>query len=501
MDDGCGSGHIPAMDQISLVRCNAIAGYARNPAVQLVGDELCHFELDAGRIVGMMLRDRTDGDFTGIVFAPDRKLRFRYVAQSTFNEDPQAAFAAFAQVMQEAADAPAEAHYQDEDAGEPVDFFTPVHEADRLHPDFVSLISEEANSPARGIIEKMMRWYEDVDGNFIEQFQTTGFDQRIWELYLFATLVELGYVFDREQPMPDFVCTGLVGGFSLEAVTVAPTRQGAVIVPPPPRDTPEEDLDFVEQYMPIKFGSALYSKLCKRYWEKPHVAGRPFVLAVADFSSPDAMYNSAPSLERYLFGYWHEGVVDENGTLTIVPHKIEQHAFGGKTIPSGFFRIADAANVSAVVSSPAGDLSKFNRMGVLAGFGSGHVALIREGNLPAPDPNATAPLRFQALVNAPDYVESWVESMNVYHNPGAVHRLDPALMPGAAHHDCWQDGQVTSSLPEMHPFGTSTAAETQVDVASIVEEWGDGAVKIWSDDKWLRWSEFLKSRETIGQGT
>jgi len=42
-----------------------------------------------------------------------------------------------------------------------------------------------------------MRWYEDVDGNFIEQFQTTGFDARIWELYLFAAFRELLYAIDR----------------------------------------------------------------------------------------------------------------------------------------------------------------------------------------------------------------------------------------------------------------------------------------------------------------
>ena len=43
----------------------------------------------------------------------------------------------------------------------------------------------------------MMRWHEDADGNLIEQFQTSGFDARIWELYLFAALSEAGYGIDR----------------------------------------------------------------------------------------------------------------------------------------------------------------------------------------------------------------------------------------------------------------------------------------------------------------
>lgn len=46
----------------------------------------------------------------------------------------------------------------------------------------------------------MMRWHQDVDGNFIEQVQSNGFDARIWELYLFATLTEAGL--EVTQPVP-----------------------------------------------------------------------------------------------------------------------------------------------------------------------------------------------------------------------------------------------------------------------------------------------------------
>lgn len=87
-----------------------------------------------------------------------------------------------------------------------------------------------------------MRWYEDVDGNFIEQFQTTAFDARLWELYLFATLVEMGYVFDRTKAAPDFIARGLYGTFALEAVTVNQTRdKTGAIVTPPEIDTPEQE--------------------------------------------------------------------------------------------------------------------------------------------------------------------------------------------------------------------------------------------------------------------
>src|SRR5216684_2810968 len=50
-----------------------------------------------------------------------------------------------------------------------------------------------------------------------------------------------------------------------------------------------QDKKFVVLYMPIKFGSALKSKLDKKYWEKPHLAGMPLMFAIQDFSAPPSM--------------------------------------------------------------------------------------------------------------------------------------------------------------------------------------------------------------------
>ena len=77
-------------------------------------------------------------------------------------------------------------------------------------------------SAARAVITALMRWHEDVDGNFIDQFQTAGFDARLWELYLFATLTEANLAIDRPKPAPDFVAQGLHGQFAIEATTVNP---------------------------------------------------------------------------------------------------------------------------------------------------------------------------------------------------------------------------------------------------------------------------------------
>lgn len=67
-------------------------------------------------------------------------------------------------------DEPEEFHHQGDERGEPVDFFTPMHAPEVLHPDFQQVASEIGFFPARGIIEPMMRWHEDlgVDSGWVQ---------------------------------------------------------------------------------------------------------------------------------------------------------------------------------------------------------------------------------------------------------------------------------------------------------------------------------------------
>lgn len=258
-----------------------------------------------------------------------------------------------------------------------------------------------------------MRWHEDLDGNFVEQFQSTAFDQRIWELYLFATLTELGYVLDREHHVPDFIAGGLLGQMAIEAVTVGPTRDGAVVVPPPPTDTVEQARAYLSDYMPIKYGSSLFTKLRKEYWKRPQIDGLPLVFAIADFSSPGPMKHTGSALERYLYGYSWETIIDEDGKAVSKTNKISEHRWGEKVIPSGFFDLPDAENISAVIFSNAGTIAKFNRIGLLSGFGAKDILMIREGACINNGPG-TAPNLFRSLVNAVDYRETWVEGLDVF---------------------------------------------------------------------------------------
>jgi hypothetical protein len=445
------------MKKISPIRFDALAGYARQPYASYMAEEIGWYEHEDERVLGLLVRDRGDNDFSGLIFARDRKLRFRIVDMTGFYTRPRDAEVALRREMERIAAEPDTEYDQGDEAGVPVDFFTPVVRPNRLNPDFVRLRDSEGYSAARGIIEPMMRWYEDADGNFVEQFQTTGFDARIWELYLFAAFSEMGYYIDRSNAIPDFICDSPMATFCVEATTVNATRdRSGAIVPEPEESTPEEMDAYLNGYMAIKFGSALTSKLTKKYWERPNVAGKPLIFAVQDFSSLLSMLRTRTAFERYITGYAHDWERDADGTLIIHPRKIGSHRWGAKVIQSGFFELPDAENVSAVIFSNSGTISKFDRMGMLAGFGSKGIRLVRTGYAMSHDPNATQPIKFQHVVNDPDYHETWCEGLDVWHNPKAKYPIDPDLLPGVAHYHLLPDGQVESFVPDWHPLGSIT---------------------------------------------
>lgn len=330
-----------------------------------------------------------------------------------------------------------------------VDFFTPITSEAEQHPSFRVLVSDPRYSPAREMIAAMMRYHQDADGNFVQQFQTTAFDARLWELYLFAVFTELGFVGIGEGAAADFVLTSLRGDLGVEATTANPP-QGEAEVPPL---TPETFGDYLGEYVPIKLARALKKKLRKArpYWTEPGMADTPFALAIQDFHAPAAMTRIVPAATELAFGVRHS-IRDGHRHI----EWIERHAYGAATEPSGFFfRYPGAENVSALLINPQGTLVKFNRLGYLAGFGDRRVRMVRKGIRRCDGDADRRPRNFVDRVHTEGYVETWVEGMVVLHNPTARIPLDPKLLPGATHEFLEQDGRIMSLLPPEPPTYTS----------------------------------------------
>ena len=162
---------------------------------------------------------------------------------------------------------------------------------------------------------------------------------------------------------------------------------------------------------------------------------------------------SHSSLLMYLYGIKHEHEYVDN-KLVITPEKIDFHYKGEEPIPSGFFEQENSENISAVLSTSCGTISKFNRIGRQAGFGAKDVIMLRTGTCHNHDPNAALPKMFKYYVNE-QAKEIWGEGISIYHNPNAKHPLEPGFFNQVAHHH-FEKGQIVSYLPDFFPYNSFT---------------------------------------------
>ncbi|BCN53436.1 hypothetical protein RE9425_18260 [Prescottella equi] len=443
------------MREISRLRWNALVAYGKDPLSAFMLEELAWFESDDGRALATLVVD-TDREYHALILARDGMERFRAIAITGPFESLQLALSGLNYKLGELLPNLEELRIQDDENGKSVDFFTPMVPEWKLHPSFRRLASGDDFSAAREIIGEMMRWYEDADGNFVEQFQTTGFDARLWELYLFAALTEAGLHVSRPTPAPDMLARGVRGEFALEATTINPSRSpdGLPRMPPIPRNR-EEIEAYERHYLPIRYAGPLITKLNKEYWNRPAAVGKPLVLAIQDFHAPFSMRYSFPALSTYLYGLIYEPRRDTDGRLVVDAAPIPNHTWGTKVVQSGFFSQPGAENISAVIFNNAGTLHKFNRMGVGAGFGADTVTLIRHGTAWNPDPNGSAPILFKYTVTEGG-TETWIEGMDVFHNPSATHPLESDLLPRAAHHRLLPNNQIETTSPGWKPMESGT---------------------------------------------
>jgi hypothetical protein len=441
--------------ELSEQRFNALAAHSRSPAMAFIGEEIAWIADAEERLLGVVMRDFSDGDYAGIVLGRDEGRRFRCVDLAHSKKTVEEARAWLEAAIRWQLRDDQTAFPQGDDPGG-VDLFRVVVDPQRCHPDFIKLTSDVALLPARSLINEIAPHFTDIDGNFIEQFQTTGFDARLWELYLFSYLHEEGLFIDRDHDRPDFIVTRGGETVAIEATIVGrrvdnPAR---FIKPSIRGPSPGEIAEKHAGEMPIRFGSPLFSKLKKRYWDLPHVAEKPLVFAIADFHDDQSMLWSSTALINYLYGVRHEFSRDEQGKLIISPLQIATHRHGDKEIPSGFFFQPDADYVSAVMFSATGTLSKFNRLGRQAGFVPPGVLMYRVGTRHDHDPNAHLPKMFSYPVTE-DATEDWAEGLSMFHNPRARYPVPMDLFPSIAHHR-FVDGQIQSALPDFHPYASMT---------------------------------------------
>ncbi len=444
-----------SVKKIDIKRFNALAAQSRSLAAEYCSEELEWHSDNEETILGIVLRDTIDDDFVAILMGRDEGGRFRaFDIQASIPIQSEASEWVVGGIKWHVGQGKTVFPQGDETLG--LDLFTPIVPPEKQHLYFSKLANEDSFIPAKTIINELMPHFVDIDGNFVEQFQSTGFDARLWELYLNTYLNEEQLFIDRGNHAPDFVVKKYGEQVSIEAVIVGrkPENPVSAFKTMPKFLHPSEIFEKHKDEMPIKFGSPLFSKLKKEYWKLDHVKDSALVFAIADFHDDQSMQWSSNALLNYLYGVRHEFHRDEQGKLVISALKIEQHQVGNKTIPSGFFFQPNVENVSAVLFSSSGTISKFNRLGVQAGFGRDNIIMHRFGTHHDHNPNASLPKQFMYQVTT-ESKETWGEGLSMFHNPNAKHPVSEALFPSIAHH-YFDGGQIVSHLPEFHPYSSTT---------------------------------------------
>lgn len=301
----------------------------------------------------------------------------------------------------------------------------PIVDESKLHPSFVKILKTPAFICCREMLKTVYEDFTDPDGNFVEQFQTTGFDARFFEFYLYAYFSRSGFELNREFEKPDFLVTRNGLTVAVEATTVNPPASGVLFDQGKKISELDEAgmYEYMTEEIPIRFGSPLLSKLRKKYWENDHCKNLPLVIAIEAFHDEDSLSVADGALMNYLYGTQTTANWNESANLVVTNEKIEKHAVGKKEIPSGFFYQPDVENISAVVFTNSGTTSKFTRMGFQHGFGNDRVAVYRRGECYTPFENAKDPTHFAYNLDYPPFVEPWGQGLTVMHNPNALHPI------------------------------------------------------------------------------
>ena len=322
-----------------------------------------------------------------------------------------------------------------------------------VNDDFLLVKKEPGYQPARNMIRKIWKDFYDRDGKFLERFQTDGFNSRLFELYLFKTLKSLSFNIDNTYASPDYYAKKDEIEFFLEATTVNCSINPDFSTKNIEEMEPEELRVFLEDEIPIRFGSALYSKLSKRYWERKHCINKPLVIAVEGFYNGNAHNHTVSAIIRYLYGI-KEIFHYEDGKLIIEDIPIENHKIGDKDIPSKFFDYLDAQYISAVIITNSATISKFTRMGYQEGLYNKYLQISRIGSSYDWNPNSSKAINFSYDLDNARFTEKWENGMVVCYNPNAIHQLPKGIFGNVVQFYI-EDDKLTSGILEEFPVFNS----------------------------------------------
>lgn len=309
------------------------------------------------------------------------------------------------------------------------DIYNQIVSDEKLNKNFELLKENKLFDPAKKIIENILVLMNDKDGNFIQQFQSDGFNARLWEIYLFILFKEIGFYQDEEHNRPDFYLLKEQVEIFVEASLSAEKKDDIYTKEFIEDSKAKNDLIVQQQlidYYVIRMGSVLFSKLNKEYWNLAWVKDKPFVLAITPVHNYLAPFLPDAKLIEYLYGIRQIVKVTENGIENLGIEKVTEFRLGEKVIPANFFAQPLAENISGILFTNNCDLHKFNRMGYQSALSEEELIMIRSGAKYNPEEGANA-TDFTYQIKPDEGIENWSESVSFFHNPNALQKIDKTV--------------------------------------------------------------------------
>jgi hypothetical protein len=338
----------------------------------------------------------------------------------------------------------------------PVDLFNDVASKGVQHPRFLRLRNSVVHAGARNLMNEVFAEMGDSDGNFVKDFQSGGFDARIFEMCLYAAFREINLEIDKSQDSPDFLLSTHGMKAAVEATTVNPEdsikHQNSLeqLV----QITNEEIYSKILDEVPIKVGGPLNDKKKKKYWNLPQCKDLPLIFAIQDMHEPASLCVPDIALCTYLYGIREQFILDKAGNIICTNEKIDRHRMEKKDISSNFFNQEGSEYISAVLFSNSYTVPKFLRMAYLAGWGHEQINLFKEGFCRMPSDNTIIPYKYDLKdPNAP--TETWGQGLTLFKNPNALHPVPNGLFEGVTTVELI-DGDLVGKVYDFHPINGVT---------------------------------------------
>lgn len=429
--------------RISKNLANLLLLFTRTANASLLFTEIEYYSTLDGGVIGIIAIDKYDKDYNIIILSRDESRQYHAENfKASIDTLSKARVELFKMMLDDRI-----IHHENSKF---FDLFKSLKDKGQLHPHYELLKNNGAYSSAKEAIKEVSYHYKDIDGNFIDQFQSkNGFDARIWELYLYCFFKEQKFSFHREHEAPDYLVEKFEQKIAVEAVVISRKKKEYDVKEFKTVVEMNEDL---ENKIPLMVSNAIYEKVKKEYWNKEHVKGIPFLLAVADFHETSSMIWTYEAFLTTLFGVKPKIAKSDDGNPYQALDIIEKFTKdNGTEIPAGLFFQKEYENVSAIIYNPIATISKFNRMGRQAGLGTFESQLFWTAAYHDHTPGALLPIIKMHEIDE-SCTENWSMGATIFHNPNAKLPVNPDLFDIQVAHVFMENGKLLNLVPPIHPY-------------------------------------------------